>query len=89
MVEDMPAYRGIIVTHKTVCDWAEKYGRDNANTTIAAHRALVINGILMRLSLVTDKLRSYSAVNWEIGLTVCGHHQHKGLTIGPRILINL
>ncbi|MBB6262321.1 putative transposase [Paenochrobactrum gallinarii] len=32
MVEDMLAYRGIIVTHKTVREWAEKFGRDHANT---------------------------------------------------------
>lgn len=32
MVEDMLAYRGIIVTHKTVREWAEKFGRDYANT---------------------------------------------------------
>jgi len=31
MVEDMLAYRGIIVTHKTVREWAEKFGRDYAN----------------------------------------------------------
>lgn len=32
MVEDMLAYRGIIVTHKTVHEWAEKFGREYANT---------------------------------------------------------
>lgn len=32
MVEDMLAYRGIIVTHKTVREWAEKFGRAYANT---------------------------------------------------------
>lgn len=32
MVEDMLAYRGIFVTHKTVHEWAEKFGRDYANT---------------------------------------------------------
>lgn len=31
MVEDMLAYRGIIVTHKTIREWAEKFGRDYAN----------------------------------------------------------
>ncbi|MBO1026733.1 IS6 family transposase [Ochrobactrum sp. SD129] len=31
MVEDMLAYRGIIVTHKTVYEWAEKFGRAYAN----------------------------------------------------------
>jgi putative transposase len=31
MVEDMLAYRGIFVTHKTVYEWAEKFGRDYAN----------------------------------------------------------
>ncbi|MGO1163955.1 IS6 family transposase [Brucella sp. C7-11G] len=31
MVEDMLAYRGIIVTHKTVREWAEKFGRNYAN----------------------------------------------------------
>ncbi|WP_247997885.1 IS6 family transposase [Brucella tritici] len=31
MVEDMLAYRGIIVTHKTVREWAEKFGQDYAN----------------------------------------------------------
>lgn len=30
MVEDMLAYRGIIVTHKTIREWAEKFGRDYA-----------------------------------------------------------
>lgn len=32
MVEDMLAYRGIIVTHKTVREWAKKFGREYANT---------------------------------------------------------
>ena len=32
MVEDMLAYRGILVTHKTVHEWAEKFGREYANT---------------------------------------------------------
>src|SRR5690606_16367648 len=32
MVEDMLAYRGIIVTHKTVRERAEKFGREYANT---------------------------------------------------------
>jgi len=31
MVEDMLAYRGLLVTHKTVRKWAEKFGRDYAN----------------------------------------------------------
>ena len=31
MVEDMLAYRGIIVTYKTVYEWAEKFGRAYAN----------------------------------------------------------
>lgn len=31
MVEDMLAYRGIVVTHKTVREWAEKFGREYAN----------------------------------------------------------
>lgn len=31
MVEDMLAYQGIIVTHKTIREWAEKFGRDYAN----------------------------------------------------------
>jgi putative transposase len=31
MVEDMLSYRGIIVTHKTVREWAEKFGRAYAN----------------------------------------------------------
>jgi putative transposase len=29
--------------------------------------------------MVTDRLGSYGAANREIGLTVCDHHQHKGL----------
>ena len=29
MVEDMLAYKGIIVTHKTVRQWAEKLGRNS------------------------------------------------------------
>ena len=32
IVVDMLAYRGIIVTHKAVREWAEKFGRDYANT---------------------------------------------------------
>nr|AJW29963.1 transposase [Ochrobactrum sp. LM19] len=32
MVKDMLAYRGIIVTRKTVREWVEKFGRDYANT---------------------------------------------------------
>lgn len=32
MVEDMLAYRGIFVTHKTVYEWAEKFGRVYAKT---------------------------------------------------------
>jgi len=31
MVEDMLAYKGILVTHKTIRLWAEKFGRDYAN----------------------------------------------------------
>ena len=31
MVEDLPAARGIIVSHETVRRWAEKLGRDFAN----------------------------------------------------------
>lgn len=31
MVEDMLAYKGMIVTHKTIRLWAEKFGRDYAN----------------------------------------------------------
>ena len=31
MVEDMLAYKGVIVTHKTIRQWAEKFGRDYAN----------------------------------------------------------
>lgn len=31
MVEDMLDYRGIIVTHKTVREWTEKFGREYAN----------------------------------------------------------
>jgi len=32
MVEDMLAYRGIIVTYKTFREWAEKFGQAYANT---------------------------------------------------------
>jgi putative transposase len=32
LVEDMLAYRGIFVTHKTVYEWAEKFGRVYAKT---------------------------------------------------------
>jgi len=32
MVKDMLAYRGIIVTHKTVREWAEKFRRGYVNT---------------------------------------------------------
>ena len=31
MVEDLLAYKGMIVTHKTIRLWAEKFGRDYAN----------------------------------------------------------
>lgn len=31
MVEDMLAYRGIIVSHKTIREWVEKFVRDYAN----------------------------------------------------------
>lgn len=31
MVEDMLAFRGILVTHKTIPEWAEKFGRTYAN----------------------------------------------------------
>ena len=31
MVEDMPAARGIIVSHQTALMWAEKFGRTFAN----------------------------------------------------------
>ena len=31
MVEDMLAYKGIIVTHKTVREWAQEFGRAYAN----------------------------------------------------------
>ncbi|OIS92390.1 hypothetical protein BLA27_16965 [Brucella cytisi] len=33
MIEDMLAYRGMLVTHKPVREWVEKLGRDYANTT--------------------------------------------------------
>lgn len=32
MVEDMLAYRGINVTHKTVREWADKFGREYTNS---------------------------------------------------------
>jgi putative transposase len=32
MVEDLLAARGLIVSHETVRRWAEKFGRDFANT---------------------------------------------------------
>lgn len=32
IVEDMVAYRGILVPHKTVREWADKFGRNYANT---------------------------------------------------------
>jgi putative transposase len=50
MAEDMLAYRGIIVTHKTVCEWAEKFRRDCANTIRRRTPALVTNSTWMRLS---------------------------------------
>jgi putative transposase len=31
MVEDMLAYKGMIVTHKTIRQWAEKFGRNYAS----------------------------------------------------------
>lgn len=31
MIEDMLTYRGVLATHKTVREWAEKFGRDYAN----------------------------------------------------------
>jgi putative transposase len=31
MVEDMLAYKGIIVTHQTIRTWVEKFGRGYAN----------------------------------------------------------
>jgi putative transposase len=32
MVEDMLAYRRILVTHKTVYEWVEKFGREYAKS---------------------------------------------------------
>lgn len=32
LVEDLLTYRGFVVTHKTVCEWAEKFGWAYANT---------------------------------------------------------
>lgn len=43
MVEDMLAYRGMFVTYKTVCEWAEKFGRAYADT------------IRRRMSRLSDK----------------------------------
>jgi hypothetical protein len=37
MVEDLPAARGIIVSHRTVRLWAEKFGRTFANEIPSAH----------------------------------------------------
>jgi putative transposase len=32
MVEDMLAARGIVVSHETIRNWAEKFGRDFASS---------------------------------------------------------
>lgn len=56
IVEEMLACRGIIVTHKTVREWTEKFSRDYANT------------IRRRTPRVSDKWHLDEAVvtiNWE------------------------
>ncbi len=40
MVEDMSAYRGIFVTHKTVYEWAEKFGLSYASNNRCRRRRL-------------------------------------------------
>ena len=39
MVEDTLAYRGIFVTHKTVYEWVEKFGRAYASNIRLPHTA--------------------------------------------------
>ena len=45
MVEDMLAARGIIVTHQTIRDWAEKFGRHCPSSEHLAQRASWISGV--------------------------------------------
>jgi putative transposase len=53
--------------------------RRNAKAAKRLIRKLLKNqGGLPRV-MVTDKLKSYSAANKQIGLTSCDHRQHKGL----------
>lgn len=61
--------------------------------TKAARRASLGNCCLGQVAVprvvVTDKLRSYGVANREISLTVCRHHQLKGLNIGLRVTARL
>ena len=43
MVEAMLAFRGIIVTHKTMREWDEKFGRRYANSIVVVRHGLLRN----------------------------------------------
>src|SRR5438045_2841232 len=49
MVEEMPAIRGISVTHETIRQWGLKFGREFANR-IRQRLAVATNGTSMRSS---------------------------------------
>lgn len=50
MVEDMLAYRGIIVAHKTLREWAEKFEQTYSSTVRRRIPALMTLGVCMSLS---------------------------------------
>jgi len=41
MVDNMLAYRGIIVTYQTIREWAEKFGREYANIQFCMKRPAI------------------------------------------------
>ena len=83
MVEDMLAYRGVVVTHKTVREWAEKFGRAYAVPFAVAHLALVINGTWMRL-LLRSRESAISCGERLIRMALCSTFWFKSAAI-PRL----
>jgi putative transposase len=81
MVEEMLAARGIEATYETVrratLDVLVQSRRDRHAARRLMRKLMKKHGRVPRV-LATDKLRSYAAVNRDLGLDL-DHRQHKGL----------
>lgn len=88
MVEDLLAARCIVVSHQTVRQWAEKFGRSFANIICkrTAGKLLKRQGQCPRV-MITDTLRSYGITKRDL-LPSAEHRSHKGLNNRVRTLIN-